>query len=321
VNAWGSRLDNAWTVPANVVPMTKYGANQKQLTLTHHAETYLRGRRLRGEITLDTLRNQRCHLAGLATSFGARPITRFGPAAIDRWLETIGHLTPATRRSRISTVRTFCRWMVAQRRIGADPTGHLEPVRQPRAVPRALEEPRVAAVLDACPDLRARAIVWLMVGLGLRCCEVARLEVQDYEPHAGLVTVTGKGGHERALPVPAEAAAAVDAYLAEAGVVGGPLIRSYRRPSEPLRADTISGLVGEWMAEAGIKHRQRDGVSAHALRHTAASDVLDRCGDIRVVQQMLGHAHLATTAIYLRRARLDQLREAMEGRAYRPQVA
>jgi site-specific recombinase XerD len=59
-------------------------------------------------------------------------------------------------------------------------------------------------------------------------------------------------------------------------------------------------------------------VSAHALRHTAASDVLDRCKDLRIVQQMLGHQHLATTAIYLRRASLVDMRTAMEGRRYEP---
>ena len=72
------------------------------------------------------------------------------------------------------------------------------------------------------------------------------------------------------------------------------------------------------MSDAGIKHRRRDGVSAHALRHTAASDVLDECGDLRVVQAMIGHIHLATTAVYLRRADLAQMREAMAGRDYRP---
>ena len=68
--------------------------------------------------------------------------------------------------------------------------------------------------------------------------------------------------------------------------------------------------------EAGLKKANYDGRSAHALRHTAASDVLDRCKNVRTVQAMLGHASIATTQIYLRRANLDQLREAMSGRDY-----
>ena len=70
------------------------------------------------------------------------------------------------------------------------------------------------------------------------------------------------------------------------------------------------------MRRAGVKRGNYDGVSGHALRHTAASDVLDRCGDLRQVQQMLGHSSLATTAIYLRRADAGQIRAAMEGRDY-----
>jgi site-specific recombinase XerD len=78
--------------------------------------------------------------------------------------------------------------------------------------------------------------------------------------------------------------------------------------------------VQQWMVDAGLKRRPRDGVSAHSLRHTCASDVLDACHDLRVVQQMLGHQHLATTAIYLRRADLSQMRDAMAGRRYRAKV-
>ena len=72
------------------------------------------------------------------------------------------------------------------------------------------------------------------------------------------------------------------------------------------------------MSTAGIKRGAGDGVSAHALRHTAASDVLDRCHDVRTVQAMLGHVSIATTQIYLRRADLSRMREAMAGRDYRP---
>lgn len=108
----------------------------------------------------------------------------------------------------------------------------------------------------------------------------------------------------------------MDAYLDRFPASFGPLVRSYRDPSKSLGADTLSGMVAEWMRAAGVKRRSRDGVSAHCFRHTAASDVLDNCNDLRVVQQMLGHQHLTTTAIYLRRASMGKMREAMAGRRY-----
>lgn len=117
--------------------------------------------------------------------------------------------------------------------------------------------------------------------------------------------------------MPDEVAKALDEYLAEYPAQFGPLIRAYRTDTR-LMPDSISGMVSEWMRAAGVKRRSRDGRSAHSFRHTAASDVLDKCPDLRVVQQMLGHAHLTTTTIYLRRASMGQLREAMAGRRYLP---
>jgi integrase len=82
-----------------------------------------------------------------------------------------------------------------------------------------------------------------------------------------------------------------------------------------ISARWISKRIGRLMADAGI-HRPGDRRTAHALRHTAASDVLDRCHDVRTVQQMLGHASLQSTEVYLRRADLNRLRRAMSGRVY-----
>ena len=174
--------------------------------------------------------------------------------------------------------------------------------RQPDRLPRALDADQVAHVLSACPDARAVAVVWLCVGLGLRCCEVARARVEDWHRRDNILLVHGKGDRERELPVTAEVAAALDDYLAEWPATVGPLVRSYAQPWRPLGADTVSIYVGRWMRAAGVKRAAWDGVSAHALRHTAASDVLDVCGDLRAVREMLGHRHLATTSIYLRHA-------------------
>lgn len=286
-------------------------------TLRPLIDRYLTARRRRGEITYDSARNLACRLATLDRSFGARPLNQLGPAAVNAWLETIGAKSAATRRAYLSTVRTFGRWLVAEGLLKNDPTKGVERVREPRRVPRAISVDDVGRLLDTCPDSRARAIVWLMVGCGLRCVEVSRLVEGDYDERARTISVRGKGGNERVLPVPDEVARALAAYRAEHGRASGPLIRSKHHPGSGLSRRTVSVLVAEWFGEAGIKRRAHDGRSAHALRHTAASDVLDNCGDVTVVQAMLGHQNVATTSIYLRRAKLDQLRTAMQGRDYR----
>lgn len=278
---------------------------------------YVTGRIARGEITPGTGRNHRCYLSLFAEAMGNRPVGRIGVSDIERWMESRSHLRVATRRSQFSVVRSFCAWLVDRHLMRTNPFDKLRSPKLPRSIPRALPEQNVERLLAACPDERARLIVWLMVGLGCRCCEVANLEVGDWDRRAGIVRVVGKGGHERELPTTAEVEAALSSYLTVHPATSGALVRSYRDDVQPLQANTISGMVSEWMRAAGIKAIARDGVSAHALRHTAASDVAERCGDLRVVQEMLGHRHLATTSIYLRRAGMASMRTAMQGRTYR----
>lgn len=286
------------------------------MNLSDLANRYLSERVAQGALDPMTARNHRSALNRFAESVGSKSVGKLSTRDVERWLETRSHLRPSTRRSQFSYVVTFCAWLERQGYVGRNPAADLRAPRVPRAVPRALTAEQVGRVLRQVPDERGRAVVWLMVGLGLRCCEIANLRLEDWDQQGQLMTVRGKGAHERALPVPAEVEGAVMAYLDQYPASFGPLIRSYREPLQPLVADTLSGMVSEWMRAAGVKRRGGDGVTAHCFRHTAASDVLDNCNDLRVVQQMLGHEHLTTTAIYLRRASMGKMREAMAGRTY-----
>lgn len=280
------------------------------------AEKYVADRAARGEITPLTARNLRCMFKSLMACVGPdTPLDEITPTAVEGWLATIGHLASATRRGRHSAVKTFFRWAIIHDLIDRHPMVDIPSPKQPRYLPRAIGVEAVAAILRACPDARARLIVLLMVQEGLRCCEVANLQLGDIDRNHGLMAVKGKGGHERVLPICEEVAAALDAYIEEFPARGGPLLRSYKRPAYGLAADTISGLVGQWFADAGVKRKRHDGRSAHALRHTAATDMLRNGAHVRDVQRALGHAHLTTTEIYLPYA-VNGLAQAMSGRRY-----
>jgi site-specific recombinase XerC len=270
---------------------------------------YVADRAGRGEISALTAGHLRSRLGMLVE---ACP-NDLDIGALDRdrvraWQITVGALGPASRRAYLSTVRTFCAWCTQEGFMAGDPTAGLARVREPRRAPRALSAGQVARLRLVLPDLRAEVIVALMLGCGLRCVEVSRLSLGDYDPDGRIIFVVGKRGDERLLPVPRWVAASVDTWAA------------YRRagPLIGLSPGALSRHVSAWMADAGIKTGPRDGISAHALRHTCASDMLDRCGNVRTVQEALGHASLATTQRYLRRASLDQLRAAMEPTASRP---
>lgn len=285
-------------------------------SMTALVERYLDERVSMRTLNPMSARNHRSTLGHFALAVGDVAPDDLTVEDIETWLGTRFELAPASRRGQFSHVKTFCGWLVKHGHAGSNPATDVDSPRQPRSVPRALPEKAVRSLLRACPDTRGRAMVWLMVGMGLRCREVAAIEVGDWDAVGQIMLVKGKGGHQRELPVPPEVAEALRAYLAEYPASAGPLMRSFRHPSNPLCADTISGMVSEWLRAAKVKRVSRDGVSAHALRHTAASDVLDACQDLRVVQEMLGHQQLATTSIYLRRAGLGQMRKAMGGRRY-----
>jgi integrase len=157
----------------------------------------------------------------------------------------------------------------------------------------------------------------LMLGCGLRAAEVAGLELADWDRNRETLFVRGKGGHERMVPVPAEVSGRLDKYLSDRGYHAGVLIGAQRPPrGSALNPSAVVKLVSGWMAAAGVKTGPYDGRSGHALRHTCASDVFETSHDLRTVQEMLGHRHLATTEIYLRHSDLDRMRAAMAGRNY-----
>jgi len=292
------------------------GLSRQRATLDQLSRAYLTERLRRGEINQCSATNARCTLGALATYYGDGPARLLTRTDLDGWLETIGALAPATRRSRISTVKGLTAWMVRRDYLKADPAAELANVRLPRYLPRGLEVDAIGRLLEVCPDDRARLIVLLMVQEGLRAAEVAGLEVADISFTDHLALIHGKGGHERLLPLSDETWGILVRHLDAHPVTAGPVVRSYRRTWAGLRSDTISGMVSDWMNEAGIKRRPRDGVSGHALRHSCAGHMLKGGAHLRDVQAALGHVSLATTQRYLPLV-VNDLRSAMGGRRYR----
>lgn len=286
------------------------------VTVSAAARRYLSTRQRRGELAATTAESQRYTLRVFVRAAGPElAISQLDKRHVRRWWDELA-CSPSTARNRLSAVRSFLDWCVDEGLLRANPARTIKPPREPRRVPRALDAGDVAAVLDACSSSRDRLIVTLMVQMGLRCCEVAGLHVEHLDRQRRLAYIVGKGGHERVLPVPDEAWTALSSYLAERPASSGPLVRRHDAPHLPLLSRTISGYLRAVMRDAGVKQAPLDGVSAHALRRTCASDLLDAGAHVRQVQQVLGHASLRTTEVYLRRVDAEQLAEVMEGRRY-----
>lgn len=272
---------------------------------------YVTERRTRGELRRESVRTVRYTLGTLVQVVGWDfPVDRLRTRHIERWRER-RPLSEATQRSQLSIVRNYCVWLMRRGYAQVNPTLDVVSPRQPRYVPRGVRSPAVGAVLLACPDARAELIIELEVQQGLRACEVVGLQLGDVDPDERLMLIRGKGGHERVLPITDETWAAMGRYLAEHPATAGPLIRSYNHSNRAISAKYCSRIVAGWMHEAGLKE------TGHALRHTAATDMLRAGAHVRDVQQALGHSSLGTTQRYMPWL-VGDLRKAMSGRVYQP---
>lgn len=242
------------------------------------------------------------------------------PAVLTRrhvraWQEAYVHLSQSTKRNRLTVVRKFCRWLHEERHCPCDPCKGVQPLKEPKRIPRALPSEQVAAVLEACPDTRSQLASILMVQECLRRGEVARLEVGDFDLRNRLLLVHGKGGKQRVVYITDEVHRILLRYLAETGAIAGPLLRSYQFPNRGLHEETVSTMVRRAMYAAGVKKAPRDGVHPHCLRHTGLTDILRGGASIRDVQAVAGHEHSSTTEVYLP-LMVGTMQEAMEGRSY-----
>jgi integrase/recombinase XerD len=262
-------------------------------------------------------------LLRLVKAHDGRPVAELDDATVSAFLALYKGGAPSSQRRVISCAGTFTRWLARQHLIPVDPFRDVDKPRLPRYMPRALGAEQVAAIFDACADRYETLMVSLMVNEALRCVEVSRLQVGDVNMRERVLRVIGKGGHERVLPITDETYSILVAYFDELGLVAGPLIVNKRWPDrqEGLSAAWVSAVVTRVMREAGVKRKRHDRVSPHALRHTAATDMLRNGAHVRDVQAILGHANLKNTETYMPLV-VGDLRAAMGGRGYRfPEVA
>lgn len=241
--------------------------------------------------------------------------------AVEDWVGAHAGWSANTVCTQLGLIRPFFEWAAARSRVTGGVARQLKNPRKPKPLPRALPARAVDALLAVVPDARGRVIVLLEAQCGLRRAEVADLSWPgDVDMVDGAILVHGKGGVERFVYASPETLDAVRVWMNERGSWPGPLIcRSETSPAfprtRPLTPTMIGKLVTTWLEQAGLKTMPYDGVAGHALRHTAATQLLKGGANIRVVQNALGHASITTTARYLR-VEDREVREAMASLTY-----
>ena len=213
----------------------------------------------------------------------------------------------------LSSVRSFHRFLLREGGAERDPAAAIVQPKLPRSLPHPLPLDDVSRLLEA-PDtatpvgLRDRAIFEVLYGAGLRISELVGLDVDDLDLEEGSVRVLGKGGKEREVPLGAFGRESVKAYLARAR----PTFASrasraalfLNQRGGRLTRQSCARILAASVEAAGIDRR----VTLHTLRHSFATHLLEGGADVRVVQELLGHASVATTQIYTLVTK-DHLRE------------
>jgi integrase/recombinase XerD len=239
---------------------------------------------------VDVLAAQHEHLAGFLSELAAGGGERRPVAA-------------ATLQRKAACLRSFYRHLRRENVIAHDPTADLRAPRKSQKLPQVLTRGEVAQLLGAPKGsdpaaLRDRALLELMYACGLRASEAIELDVQDVDLRHGILRARGKGSKERLVPVGREAVTAVKSYLQRSRpeLVG---LREERRLFVNRRG---SGLTRQGLYKIVQRHARAvglaDKMSPHTLRHTFATHLLAGGCDLRAVQEMLGHADIATTQIY-----------------------
>jgi integrase/recombinase XerD len=212
-------------------------------------------------------------------------------------------VAPATLQRKTACLRSFYRHLRREAIIEHDPTSDLRAPRRSQKLPQVLTRGEVARLLGtpkgtAPAALRDRALLELMYACGLRASEAIDLEVGDLDLRVAVLRARGKGSKERLVPVGREAIAAVRAYLER----GRPALVGLRDERHLFLNQRGSGLTRQGLYKIVQRHARAAGLddrmSPHTLRHTFATHLLAGGCDLRSLQEMLGHADIATTQIY-----------------------
>jgi integrase/recombinase XerD len=292
------------------------GPDRLDQLLAEH-ETWLTVERGLADNTLAAYRRDLRHYADYLRSRGERDPGAVEEATVLAYVDHLGRarddegrprFAPSSIARALVAVRSFHRFCLEEGLLAADPSEEVGAPRVPQGIPKALSEPEVEKLLHAVVGntpraQRDRAILETLYASGVRISELIGLDRRDLDLEDNLIRVLGKGSKERIVPVGRTASDALDAYLEH----GRPeLVQRRRRAGGDAEAVFLNARGGRLSRQscwkivrvAGNAAGLGERLSPHVLRHSCATHMLDHGADIRVVQELLGHASLSTTQVY-----------------------
>jgi len=262
---------------------------------------YLKVERQLSPLTQSSYARQLAALVAIADEMKLSAWTQLEPAQVRSMAARSRRagLAASSLALRLSALRSFLDWQVSQGLLSANPAKGVMTPRKARHLPKNIDVDDVNQLLEIDPSdplaVRDRAMLEVMYGGGLRLSELVNLDCRHVDLDSGEVWVVGKGSKERRVPIGRTAVSWIQQWL--------PLRTSFGGQDDALflstRGNRISARnVQKRFAEWGIKQGVTSHIHPHKLRHSFATHLLESSGDLRAVQELLGHANLSTTQIY-----------------------
>lgn len=214
---------------------------------------------------------------------------------------------PASLKRNVAAIKGFCKFMVQEGLASRNAAAIVKMPKVPAHLPAALSIEQVSALLDQAfaptpAGMRDRAVLELLYGCGLRVSELVELNLVEYDADGGLIRVFGKGSKERMVPIGGTALGALTSYLLEARS----LLHTKKTVAPPEGSAVFLNVRGKRLSRYGVygivvDYGERVGLEKlhpHSLRHSYATHILEGGGDLRSIQQLLGHVSISTTQIY-----------------------
>jgi integrase/recombinase XerC len=270
---------------------------------------YLQAERARSEHTVRAYLGDVASLLGFAAASSAQDVSDITLQLLRSWLGSMSTagMSRATLARRAAAARTFMGWAFREELVMENPSQRLKAPRRQSALPEVLQrrhlEQLFATLADGAAEgdpvaLRDRAMVELLYATGIRVSELANMDIDDADHDRRVVRVLGKGNKERTVPFGVPAATALDDWLRRgrgrlAVPDSGPALFLGRRGRriDPRQVRTVAADLFAALPDTAAS-------GPHALRHSAATHLLDGGADLRAVQEILGHTSLATTQLY-----------------------
>jgi integrase/recombinase XerD len=234
-------------------------------------------------------------------------VAQIGEGDLDRYFSELkdARLAVSSISRARSSIRGWFGYLVDEGILKTDPSLRLKGTRRGRTLPKPLAEDQIMALLDSLPsatalDLRDRALLELLYGTGVRVSEATGIDLEHLDFDEGLILVTGKGSKQRLVPMGGAVRRSLNEYLGAGGrerlILGRPSSRLFLNArGSGLSRQGVDLIINKRAIAAGIG---RNTISAHVFRHSCATHMLAHGADIRIVQELLGHASIATTQIY-----------------------